>query len=115
MSLLAQTVFFLAGTLLIYGLAWVVARLLLRLVGSHSRAWAAGLPWACLQCYLVAGLFVVGALPASARGLLAVLAVTGAASLAVALARRRPASWRVRAILLAWAVPWLAALAYIVL
>lgn len=114
-SLLAQTGFLLAGTLLIYGLIWAVARAILGLIGGRSRAWAAGLPWACLQLYLVVGLLATGALPATFGALAAVLAITGAASLSVALARRQRESWRVRALLLAWAIPWLGALAYLAL
>lgn len=114
-SLLAQTGFLVAGTLVVYGLAWAIARAALRLVGGGGRAWTVGLPWACLQLYLVVGLLATGALPGISGGFAAVLAVTAVASLTVALARRRPEAWRVRALLLAWALPWLGALAYLAL
>ncbi len=114
-SPLIQTGFALAGTLLIYGLSWIVARGILRLVGSESRPWAAGLPWTCLQLYLVVGLLASGALSTGGFGLAAVLMATGAASLGMALVRLRRQPWRARVFLLAWAIPWLGALAYIAL
>lgn len=99
----------------VYALCHLLALALLRLLRVRRPLPRVWLPWLLFQAYLVVGLFVWGGLPAPAGGMAALAALNGGLTVLWALLPPGRRVGRAVALLAAWAVVWLGALAWSVL
>ncbi len=91
-------------------LCWGLARLIGRITGRDTPYWRALLPWLAAQFYLAIGLLAAPSPPT--WGMAAGAAVTGVLTLLLVLVAGRGGRRRGRALFIAWAVPWAAAIVF---